>query len=319
MKTKVVYVLTSSMADTYLEQMWISIHSLRRVQPDAYIQVVTDRQTADSLIGTRRGWIELVNEETIIECPKEYNSLYRSRYIRTKLRHFVSGDYLVVDNDTVFGAPIGEIDQTEGSICGVLDYVQSNLRRGTPSYKRAELLGWDIYIGEKPYVNCGVLFVKEDHDAIRFYEKWHSYWLESVEKGLHYDQLAFNMAKISTEELVKLLPEKWNYQIKPMPLGTRYKDATIFHYFTTVSPTQWPMTILEMPLLYSHMKESGELPQYIIDLLRNPAAMFQQRIICTNLQQQQQHNMPLFQFLKFHTKIRTLLNGIATFVMKHGK
>lgn len=311
MKTKVVYVLTSSLADTYLEQMWISIYSLRQVQPDAYIQVVMDRQTADSLVGMRAKWKAMVDETTIIDCPPEYDSLCRSRYIKTRLRYYVEGDYLFVDTDTVFGAPIVKIDDTNGSVCGVLDYVQSKLRKGTPSYKRAELLGWVENIGEKTYINTGVLYVKDDDTARKFYDVWYTYWLESVEKGLHYDQLAFSMAKIETGDVVQQLPDIWNYQVKGMPLGTEYKDAIIYHYFSSVPPTQWPMTMVEQPTVYSYICEFGDIPLFIQEELRNPVKMFQKRFVVLDLYQQQ--SISIVRFLKFHPFLRSLFYKMVSF------
>lgn len=314
MKTKVVYVLTSSLADTYLEQMWISIYSLRQVQPDAYIQVVMDCQTADSLVGTRANWKVMIDETTIVDCPPEYDALYRSRYIKTRLRHFVKGDFLYVDTDTVFGAAIANIDNTEGSVCGVLDYLQSKLRKGTDGYKRAELLGFAENIEEKAYINGGVLYVKEDVNARKFYDAWHKYWLESVEKGLHYDQFAFNMAKSETGDLVQQLPDIWNYQIKGMLLGTEYKDAIIYHYFSSVSPTILPTTIVEHPITYNYIRELGDIPSYLQEELKKTKAMFQNRITVLDLYQQQ--SILIVHFLKFHPFLRSLLYKIVSFFVR---
>lgn len=312
MNTKVVYVLTSTLSDTYLEQMWISIYSLRLVQPDAFIQVVTDRQTSETLKGTRSAWQSLVDNVLVIDCPAEYNSLLRSRYLKTNLRSLLSGDYLFVDTDTVFGAPIQEIDQIEGDICGVLDHVQSRLKRTSPSFRRAEKLGWGERIGDQPYINTGILLVKDSAVAHRFYEIWNRYWQEAAKQNIHYDQLAFSMAKMDTGDLVKEIPAQWNYQIKGMFLGTEYQQANIFHYFSSVSVTQWPMTIVESPLVYSYMREHGEIPSDLQERLHDPLALFQQRITCLNLQQQQFLTSPVYRFLNRHQSVCHLLNRVAS-------
>lgn len=312
MNTKVVYVLTSTLSDTYLEQMWISIYSLRLVQPDVYIQVVTDRQTSETLSGSRAAWQLLVDNVLIIDCPVEYNSLLRSRYLKTNLRSLLSGDYLFVDTDTVFGAPIQEIDQIEGDICGVLDHVQSRLNRSYASFSRAEKLGWGERIGDQPYINTGILLVRDTVEAHRFYKIWNSYWLEAIQKNIHFDQLAFSMAKMDTGNLVKEIPAQWNYQIKGMSMGTEYHQAKIFHYFSSVPVTQWPMTIVESPLVYSYIREHGEISSDLQERLHDPLALFQQRITCLNLQQQQFLTSPVYRFLNRHQSICHLLNRVAS-------
>ncbi len=311
MNTKVVYVLTSTLSDTYLEQMWISIYSLRFFQPDAFIQVVTDRQTSETLIGTRSAWQSLVDNVLVIDCPAEYNSLLRSRFLKTNLRSLLSGDYLFVDTDTVFGAPIQEIDQIEGDICGVLDHVQSRLNRSYASFSRAEKLGWGERIGDQTYINTGILLVRDTTEAHRFYEIWNRYWQEAIQKNIHFDQLAFSMAKMDTGDLVKEIPAQWNYQIKGMTMGTVFRQAKIFHYFSSVHVTQWPMTIVESPLVYSYIREHGEIPHDLQERLQKPLTLFQQRITCLNLQQQQFLSSPVYRFLSRHQSICRLLNRIA--------
>lgn len=49
MKTKVAYVVVSSPNDIYLEQAYVSMFSLKHHMPDAYIVLLTDRLTSESL------------------------------------------------------------------------------------------------------------------------------------------------------------------------------------------------------------------------------------------------------------------------------
>lgn len=53
MTTKIVYVLTSTEEDTYLEQTLISVYSARMYNQDATIIVVTDQRTMSGLKGRR--------------------------------------------------------------------------------------------------------------------------------------------------------------------------------------------------------------------------------------------------------------------------
>ena len=46
MKTQIVYVLVSSEKDVFLEELWASVWSLRRYEPDVTVNVIVDELTA---------------------------------------------------------------------------------------------------------------------------------------------------------------------------------------------------------------------------------------------------------------------------------
>ena len=104
MTTKIVYVLTSSSKDTYLERTLISAFSARLHNPDATLLVVTDQVTMDNLKGKRAEIKKYVTYFIVVDIPAEYNNMQKSRYIKTNLRKFVKGNFLYIDCDTVIVA-----------------------------------------------------------------------------------------------------------------------------------------------------------------------------------------------------------------------
>ena len=109
MKTKIVYVLTSSKEDTYLEQTLISVYSARLHNPYADILVVTDNATANTIKGGRAEIKKYLSDIVVVDIPAEYNNMQKSRYIKTNLRKFVEGDFLYIDSDTVIAESLAEI------------------------------------------------------------------------------------------------------------------------------------------------------------------------------------------------------------------
>ena len=53
MKTKIVYVVVSDETDIFLEQALLSIFSLRKHNPEAFVELVVDQITNDSISGKR--------------------------------------------------------------------------------------------------------------------------------------------------------------------------------------------------------------------------------------------------------------------------
>ena len=94
MKTSVVYVITSSFDDTYLEQMYFSMYSLRMYNPMVNIIIVCDTSTAQSFIVNRKKLMEIANEVIPVEVPTQFNNMQKSRFLKTSLRKYISGDFL---------------------------------------------------------------------------------------------------------------------------------------------------------------------------------------------------------------------------------
>ena len=111
MKTKLVYVLTCSPDDHYIEQALMAVYSARHWNPDAHIVLLVDDLTDKLLINQRADIISYVSEKIVIPFDTQSLSMAdRSRLIKTAVRNFISGDFLFFDCDTITQKPLKEID-----------------------------------------------------------------------------------------------------------------------------------------------------------------------------------------------------------------
>jgi len=303
MNTKVVYVLTSSSSDFYLEELWMSAFTLKYYQPDAIIEVVTDQDTYASLTGYRHGVLRLINNIVKIDCPIEYSSIYRSRFLKTNLRNLISGDYLFVDTDTIFSGKIEEIDQLQGNLCAVRDYYVPSIVKGKPSYDRAKIMGWNEKMEGQPYYNSGVLYVKDNTITRDFYKSWHENWLECCKKEIHYDQISLCKTNIDYNYIIQEIPDVWNYQIKYHPILETQSKIKIYHYFTSVS-ARYTMFEIETPHLINRIRKLGDLPEYLKEDLVKSDSIFSKRLICLNNVQKRILYGSLFEAIKLSLLLR---------------
>ena len=105
---RVVYVLSSLPGDLFAETAAISAASLRRVMPDARIELLVDQITHAHLRGSRAKVRDLADAVHKVRAPLE-RPLERSRYLKTVLRLTVPGDWVYLDADTVLSEPLDEL------------------------------------------------------------------------------------------------------------------------------------------------------------------------------------------------------------------
>jgi len=98
---KYVYVLTSSDTDYYYEQFLLSLASMRLYNPDAEVIALIDEKTKQNLTGKRSGYEKFVSETKIINVPDIYSQKEASRWIKTTIPHYVSGEFFFIDCDTI--------------------------------------------------------------------------------------------------------------------------------------------------------------------------------------------------------------------------
>ena len=147
MHTKIVYAVTSDNSDIYLEQTYVSIYTLRKYHPDAYVVLVVDDVTNATLKDKRDYIMNVVTEKVVVIPPKEYTKVERSRYLKTTLRNQIDGDYLFIDSDTVITASLDEIDTFEDDVCCVIDYhvtLNKHIRFESLIKEQAKLIDWLI-------------------------------------------------------------------------------------------------------------------------------------------------------------------------------
>lgn len=232
---KFAYVLVSDATDLYYEQFLVSLISLRRWNPGAFVSVVYDDETAKTLAGLRSRHLRFVNEEKMISFKNGEDKHYRSRFLKTSLREILEGNFLYVDVDTII---VEKIEEHEFSydIMAVDDvHVKPPSELQNCSNYNLKKLGFatnNSYI-----VNSGVMWIKDSQYARELTKLWHQLWLEAVQFGVGKDQPALNEANYRLQHKIQLLPGIYNCQIA---VTLKYlAHAKIIHCFaTTVNSLQ---------------------------------------------------------------------------------
>lgn len=233
MKTKIVYVLTSSENDILLEQLSLSLYSLKFYNPNSEVYLVVDQDTYSSIKNDRNNIREFLTDIIPVKTPDEYNNMLRSRWLKTSLREYIKGDYLFVDSDTIIADDLEECDNWTCDIAAVIDrHIPVNKAHQYYDYicNRAKDTGWIFETSDSNYFNSGVMFVKDNENTHAFYKKWHEYWLEGIKHQVFQDQPT--LGKVNKEQgyIIKELDGTWNCQI--MANGIKYLcTSKIIHYF----------------------------------------------------------------------------------------
>ena len=227
----VVYVLSCNDSGYYPEQCLMSLHTLRKHNPDIPAYVVTDGNTRDILAGNRMDSLARYAEILTFDVPSEFNSArLSSRYLKTSLRHLVSGDFIFMDCDTLVCRPFSVRDHLSAPIGMVAD-LNAPLPLSDPeTLEKCRKAGFPDLQGA-PYFNSGVIFVKDTPLAFRFYETWHQLWRESVQRGCPYDQPSLCEANKRLGFPIQALSGAWNCQIKFKDSLRFLEEAFVLHYF----------------------------------------------------------------------------------------
>lgn len=272
MKTKIVYVLVSSDNDIYLEQAFVSMCSLKRQMPNAYIVLLTDTITEKSFIGKRKEEVKYVDEIVAVELDgNKLNAQQRSRQLKTSIRNRIDGDFLFVDCDTIITHPLEEIDKMDIMIGACRDThsdFSDNPYRDM-CIEHGRLLGWPIE-DEKDYFNSGVIYVKDTQETHEFYQRWNENLNQGYSRNVFMDQPSFAKTNYEMGHIIKHLPDVWNCELKH---GIKYlKDAKIVHYLCT-NPSQHQnkqLFLLNEKDMLMEIKRTGTLSNEIIDVMDDP-------------------------------------------------
>ena len=230
MKTQIVYVLVSSDKDVFLEELWVSLWSLRQHEPEVTVNVVVDALTAIR-VNANVELTALITNVVVAEVPEEYTPKERSREIKTRIRELIKGDFFYIDTDTVICKPLGDIDNCEYDVAGIPDsnvFLKDNPFAGGMIGSVKSLFGSDISYCEY-LINGGVIFAKDNEIAHELFRRWNKNWTYSCfEKDNSQDQPALWQSDYEMGNVIKLLPDVYNCQVA---MSLQYfADAAIVHF-----------------------------------------------------------------------------------------
>jgi hypothetical protein len=272
MKTKIVYVVVSDETDIYLEQALLSIFSLRKYNPNAYVELVVDKITYNTIIGKRSEIKKYVNNITTIDVPAKYNKGPKSRWLKTNLRNLIEGDYLFIDNDTIITDTLDEIDKFDGIIWAVKDKhapVEQNKDKD-------KLLLWSkqdgwTYSDDLKYFNSGVMYVRDSDFTHDFYREWNKRWQICTTKySRYYDQSPLAATNEFYHYPIKELAGEWNCQ-PTNGIAFLYK-AKIMHYWG-YNRKYYAWMFYDKKIIRD-IKESGSISKEISNLVNNAREAF---------------------------------------------
>ncbi len=317
MTTKIVYAVVSNETDVYLEQVVLSVYSLRKHTPNAFIELVVDSKTEATIKGKREAMLHGINKRTVVEVPAKYNKVETSRYLKTSLRQTVEGDFLFIDSDTIVTDSLADADQLTGDIMMVLDYhVPLQQRHNSKSVRRRMKktgVEWNISM---PYYNSGIMYVKDNTVSQRLFQAWHEKWKSNVETvGLHFDQIPLAYANEVTQRPISELDGVWNCQI--MNNGLPFlQRAKIIHYFMSFASirTAMPYRFHDKQLLLD-IKQQGTVPAHVADMVERAKEMFATTNQIAGGNEVALLNNSLYKLYIYHPAIYSAFNTISRWIL----
>lgn len=275
MKTSIVYSLICDYSDYYLEQLMMSLYSLRKTNPTAKVTLITDKSTNNLLSKNQYNLNKYVNTILTVETPDSFSKSQRSRYIKTNIRNYIKGDYLFIDTDTIICSSLEEIDNFNHEICAVLDNHGDAYNDFTKNWitNKAKIMDW-IDVLAYPHFNSGVFFVKDTPLTHRFYQRWFELWSLCNNKQIYIDQLSLRKVNSEFNQIIHEIEGIWNCQVR-YPKGELFKDrAKIIHYQAS-DPRIYYSICAESVFL--KIKIGGILQNDILSLLNNPQESFSKK------------------------------------------
>lgn len=267
MKTPIVYTLISSEQDLFLEELWVSLYSLRVFHPEATVKILVDESTKLYMMRFPE-LCEMITEIIVVSVPEDYNAKQRSREIKTTVRNVIDGDYLFIDTDTVICKPLDDIDKLNCDIAAVPDgHLPLSEMMFSPTENIRNIFGVDISDSEY-WFNSGVMYVADNKTTRDFYRSWNKNWRFSCfTKNQSQDQPALSVTDKDFGGLIHKLDDIYNAQVA---MSLKYfADAAIVHW--------WHMSFIDnqdySPYfsleVYREVKKNGGITPHVEELIRN--------------------------------------------------
>lgn len=258
----------------------MSTYSLKLHNKNAEVVLLVDDKTFASLTESqkRAGIKNYVSEIISVDFEESVPNADRSRLIKTNIPHYVLGDFLYIDCDTIICDDLSSIANFDCELGGVLDChvkIENHIHK-RDFLKREKKLGFHAAKEMQYNINGGLILFKESENAKMLFEKWNELWkFSAYKKHDKHDQPALNEANYQIGGKIQLLPGEWNCQLSNG--GLKYlQNAKILHYFSSelVSDSYVPYYLLADKNLQKTIKESGEISDDIKEMIKNAKFQF---------------------------------------------
>jgi hypothetical protein len=227
----VCYCLADDARGRYARMLYLSSSLLRAVEPKRRIVILVDTTSWHDL-GDDRKYLELADEIIPIDVPDDYDSvILRSRWLKTRMRTLLSGDFIFLDADAL---PIRSLTGLRPQNHAHFAAARERWGFGWPFFAPAD---WDELFASAgyenpvgfPVYNSGVMYLRDSPECHRLSHAWHTCWSALCRSGRVYrDQPALTWA-IKTERVaVTELPRSYNALVHMRPFEAL--GARILHY-----------------------------------------------------------------------------------------
>lgn len=266
MKTPVLYVLTSSNQDLYLEELWVSLFSLHHYNDEVIVKVLSDSETSERIKANPEVY-SMITELISVDVPADYPAKERSRYIKTNIRNLVDGDFLFIDTDTVICASLDEIDNLPIKNIGMVPELHGPFKEHltyTFTVKDTNRI-FGIDASDSPFwFNSGCMLVRDNAFTHEFFEKWQANWKYSAfQKNNSSDQRALLKTDYDYGYIIECIPDSYNAQIA-MSIKWFYEAKIIhfWHFRKNFTPNM-DFSPFFGHQIYRELKEKGTIDQEI--------------------------------------------------------
>jgi len=226
------YVITSDGQDIFADMALVSMLSVRATNTQASVSLVCDAQSAAALKRCQHRILNVCGNFVSVDTPAG-DATFRNRWIKTQLCRYVPGPALYVDADMLVRGSLASLPALAPELGVVANHNQADFAEQIWK-EDADFLGRMGWPRSFPfYANGGLQFYQPCIGTERFYERWHSLWLQGVEAtGRLRDQPSLNTAISESCVSVTRLPEKFNLQLRATKCGV--STALVWHFWAAI-------------------------------------------------------------------------------------
>lgn len=309
------YVLSDNKSMFVYSELLISVESLLVNGKHNRVVVLVDQVTIEEIGDILLKEMQKRNVQVItVQVPEAYSQKEKSRYLKTSIRKYISGDILYIDTDTVIVRRLPEII-SNNDLAMVPEF---HLQRKDVTPQR--FLQWDVEQYKKCdlqvdmegfYFNSGVMWVRDSPKSADFFSKWHEWWLFTRGHEVTNDQISLNYVNTYIYPLISPLSDFFNVQLvqtsgQSLPIHL-LGEAIIFHYFH-LSDSPYALSSREV-------RGKGIDDQEIQHMIQNPyEAFIPGKIVKYDEKFEEMQKTPLFCWIKNlyhnHTRIYFFLDNV---------
>ena len=262
------YILTDNEELKFFNQMMISLSSLRHTGFTGKVYILMDRDT-EKLLSARQSELEEQAADIIaVDVEGNYSQMEKSRYIKTSMRRYITGDALYIDTDTIVVAPLPEhISDDELAMVydgnGLEDEITNRWHR-----KLLEQCGYDLPENNKIF-NSGIIWMRDTSSVQDAFKQWHAMWKNTQARGESKDQPSLSFLLHKNAFTVCELDSRFNIQIWLMYFApSMFQNACIIHMYNIRQKS------LIFPLQDPEIQALDYRDERIQEIIRDPMAAF---------------------------------------------